>query len=400
MVEKPLHIGLAHIDFPPLERFGGIARYIAALAKGYVRLGHRVSVVCRDNENPRVDTWEGVTVHRLRVSDAPLLRLPKGQVLFEGWETSRLFSQKLHEIHQKDPLDIVEFCSWAGEGYAFSRNRCAPYVVRVSSMLWQLPLTIPGYKTGPAGKWHRRFEEMAIPSADLILTPSHEQARLVGGHFKLKTLPTAIHHGLDLPGNPPAPTLSTDGTVRFLFVSTLSSRKGFDLLVQAFASVHAASSVPVTLDVVGWDPPHESGGTYGEWALSQIPESARAAIRYHGIAPDDALPGLYAACDAFVCPSRYESFGLIFLEAMRFKKPVIGCIAGGIPEVAPDGVAGILVPPDDRDALARALKTLAEDRALRTRLGQSAFEFWEKGFTERAMCENSIAVYRMLLSGR
>jgi hypothetical protein len=397
MAETPLHIGLAHIDFPPLERFGGIARYIAALARGYVKLGHRVSVVCRDDKNPRVDEWEGATVHRLRI-DSPLFKLPKGRVLFDGMVTSRAFNQKIQEIHRTDPLDVVEFCSWAGEGWAFSKNRCAPYVNRVSSMLWQLPLTIPGYDPGLAGRWHRRFEEWAIPSADLVITPSHEQARLVGEHFKLKTLPTAIHHGLDLPENAPAPTVSTDGSVTFLFVSTLSSRKGYDLLLKAFAKLHASAPVPVRLSVVGWDPPKEgTGGTFGQWALGQIPESARAAITYHGVVPDDALPTHYAACDVFVCPSRYESFGLIFLEAMRFKKPVIGCVAGGIPEVAPDGIAGILTPPDDVDALEAALRKLAGDAELRTRLGQSAYDFWKVGFTEQAMCENSIAAYRRLL---
>jgi len=64
---------------------------------------------------------------------------------------------------------------------------------------------------------------------------------------------------------------------------------------------------------------------------------------------------LYKDCAILVVPSRYESFGMVFLEAMRYGTPVISCRAGGIPEVVEDGVTGILVPVEDVDKLALAI---------------------------------------------
>ena len=63
---------------------------------------------------------------------------------------------------------------------------------------------------------------------------------------------------------------------------------------------------------------------------------------------DDAVKNfLITACDVLVAPSLYESFGLMYVEAMRAGKPVIGTKAGGIPEVVDDGKTGLLVPPSD-----------------------------------------------------
>lgn len=400
MSQKPLHIGLVHAHYPPMDHFGGIIRYIAALGKGYAALGHRVTVISRSDENPRVDTWEGTTVHRIRIPESPLQRLPKGQLIFGGPEVSKAFSQEVHRLHAKDPFDVVEFSNWAGEGVHHSRHKAAPHVLRAVSMLWQMPLTIPGYKVGPAGHWHAYYENQGVYKADLILTPTKAHAESVYQKFGLSKMPEAIPLGVDLPENPPEPTTSTDGGVTFLFLSALSARKGFDVLVKAFAKVHANSKVPVRLSVIGHDPARDEGGTYGQWSLSQIPESARAAITYHGALTDSELPGHYASCDVFVCPSNYESFGLIFLEAMRFKKPVIGCTTGGVPEVAPNGIAGILTQPGDIDALAEAMGKLAHDAALRKKLGDSAYTYWQNGFTERAMCEASVEAYRRLLASR
>src|SRR5262249_40185808 len=92
-------------------------------------------------------------------------------------------------------------------------------------------------------------------------------------------------------------------------------------------------------------------------------------IRFTGVLSDAALREEYRACDLFVAPSLFESFGLIFHEAMQYGKPVVGCRTGGVPETVADGQEGLLVKPGDAEQLAAALANLMADDVRRQRLG-------------------------------
>jgi glycosyltransferase involved in cell wall biosynthesis len=73
-------------------------------------------------------------------------------------------------------------------------------------------------------------------------------------------------------------------------------------------------------------------------------------------------------------PSAGEGFGLVFLEAMAFSKPVVGAASGGTTDLVEDGINGLLVPPGDAGALAQALGRLLGDEPLRAELGQRGAE--------------------------
>ncbi|HKK27301.1 MAG TPA: glycosyltransferase family 4 protein [Gemmatimonadota bacterium] len=77
----------------------------------------------------------------------------------------------------------------------------------------------------------------------------------------------------------------------------------------------------------------------------------------------------YARAHAFALPSLQEGFGIVFLEAMASRLPVVAARAAAVPEVVPHGEAGLLVPPGDREALAEALVRLLRDPGLRDRMG-------------------------------
>jgi glycosyltransferase involved in cell wall biosynthesis len=79
----------------------------------------------------------------------------------------------------------------------------------------------------------------------------------------------------------------------------------------------------------------------------------------------------YQGADMFVLPSRYEGYGMVFAEAIVAGLPVVGASAGAVPEVVPEG-AGILVPPDDADALADALSRLLNGDTVRQGLQAGA----------------------------
>ena len=84
------------------------------------------------------------------------------------------------------------------------------------------------------------------------------------------------------------------------------------------------------------------------------------------------IPSLMNAFDLSLLPSRGETFGLVVIEAMAAGVPVIGTDAEGVPEIIRHRENGMLVPPEDSDALADTIRCLVEDNGLRQRLGRRA----------------------------
>jgi glycosyltransferase involved in cell wall biosynthesis len=104
-------------------------------------------------------------------------------------------------------------------------------------------------------------------------------------------------------------------------------------------------------------------------------------ILFAGVKIGDALSHYYRACDIFVMPSREEGFGVVFLEAMAFGKPVIGGNHGGTPEIVKDGVNGFLVQYGDVDTLSDRLICLLHNAELRNRMGGAGRQHVEENYT-------------------
>jgi glycogen(starch) synthase len=94
------------------------------------------------------------------------------------------------------------------------------------------------------------------------------------------------------------------------------------------------------------------------------PSETRRRTRVLGFIPDGDKRDLFAAGDVFVLPSRTDSFGIVYLEAWLYNKPVIGAQAGGVPAVITEGRDGFLVKFGDTDELATRIEQLLTDRAL------------------------------------
>jgi glycosyltransferase involved in cell wall biosynthesis len=175
-------------------------------------------------------------------------------------------------------------------------------------------------------------------------------------------LPNGVHPAPALP----RPVRGSGETV-FLFVGRVDEhRKGFDLLRRAFARARRPGW---RLDVVG---------RVSDETRASLQDEFGPAVRVLGMVEEAVLDRAYAEADVFVMPSRYEGFGIPYIEAMRYGTPVIGTLVGGVPEVVPEGT-GLLVPPEDATALAAALARLADDPAERARMGEAGRR-WAAGF--------------------
>lgn len=156
-----------------------------------------------------------------------------------------------------------------------------------------------------------------------------------------------------------------------LCLGRLVSRKGFDTVIQAMPRVRRA--VPGARLVVCGDGPDRD-------RLEGLAEShgLNSAVMFPGYVPEQEKREYLHACDVFAMPSReeeggnIEGFGIVYLEAAACGKPSIAAETGGVPEAVLHEETGLLVPPDDPDALADAIVKLLKDDELRQRLGRAA----------------------------
>ena len=106
-----------------------------------------------------------------------------------------------------------------------------------------------------------------------------------------------------------------------------------------------------------------------------------------------------AAYDIFLLPSLWEGFGLVFLEAMSKRLPIVATNVSAIPEVVKHQETGLLVPPKDSTAIASAIQSLLDDRTVRLHMGLLGEARLEQHFNAERMAEETIAVYQQFAVG-
>jgi glycosyltransferase involved in cell wall biosynthesis len=111
------------------------------------------------------------------------------------------------------------------------------------------------------------------------------------------------------------------------------------------------------------------------------------------------IPSFLSSIDIFVLPSLYEGLGVAVLEAMAAGKPVVATEVGGIPELLHDQVTGLLVPPKDSSALARAILQLVSRKDVMRHMGDKGRERVHRHFTMEQMAKRNEDYYYQLLQG-
>lgn len=262
-------------------------------------------------------------------------------------------------------------CRWPLVAAALARQR---NVVAVE----QLPLRLE-----PAQRRTKRLLERFV---DVHVAVGDEAAREIERDAGLAASSVeTIYNGVPDVDSPPRPRPFEGFTVGSL--GRFHPQKGYDVLLEAIARMRSAAAVVLVGD--GDERP----------ALERLRDRLQLSERVLMTGWQDDPRAWLGALDVFVLPSRAEGFPLSITEAMLARRPVVAAEVGSVAEAVVHGETGLLVPPDDPAALARALDSLADSPARRDSMGDAGRARALERFTSARMTAEFEAVYDRLLDG-
>ena len=174
-------------------------------------------------------------------------------------------------------------------------------------------------------------------------------------------------------------------------VANLFPRKGIHFLLEALETIHPQIPLLHCLIVGDGDPEYR-----GMLEAMVEAKGLRSTVTFTGF--QDKVFEYMMAIDVFVLPSTLEGFGKVLLEAMASSKPIVATRVGGIPEVVEEGITGLLVPSENSQQLAEALRTLLENPTLRVTMGQAGKHRVETTFSFQHTIDTIQASYNLVLS--
>jgi glycosyltransferase involved in cell wall biosynthesis len=397
-----LHLGKF---FPPHP--GGIERFVADLAAAQIAQGMAVRVLA--HAEPGTYRSRYFQSHGVEVE----LVACHGQLVYAPVSPAfpRLLARAIGDF-KPDVLHIHVPNTSAFWALLSPAARRLPWIVHWHA---DIPLDSRRRALRLAYRIYRPWEQALLRRAHTVIATSRayadSSAALAPWRNKVRVIPLGIadvpsparaeglgwgdeserHRGIP-PHSGPLPQAGEGEKLRLIAVGRLSYFKGFDVLLRALAQVPDANLVLI------------GDGECGE-ALRALAQDLGIQSRVHfaGRLDMDAtgqalLESAYTSADVFCLPSteRAESFGLVLLEAMRAGKPAIASdIPGsGVGFVVRNGETGLLVPPNHVDALAAAIRRLANDAALRKKFGAAGRERFQREFTLDRVAPQISDVYR------
>jgi glycogen(starch) synthase len=362
-------VRIGFYTFSFLPTVGGAELLLHSLAESLAERGHAVTVYAprvrgRDNQLP--------TTYRLRRYSRPSSkRFGARQTLpWLLFQTREGKPDVLH-CHGAYPAGYV--------GAAYKRLTGSPMVVR------------PHGSDILPGEWIARDRRLAsrMRSALLVADAVVAQGESLVERLRFLGVPAdrirVIRNGVRLPEAGPEPVPEASSV---LAMGSLTPKKGFDLLLQAFALVR--QRVPQARLTIAGEGPER--GRLCELARSL---GLTEEVVFPGLVTGPAKAALFAQARVFVSSSRREPFGNATLEAMASGRPVVGTRVGGNIEMVEHGVSGLLVESEDPVSLATGMVCLLEDTDQAAAMGRAAWRR-AKTFSWDGMVDHYEVLYREL----
>jgi glycosyltransferase involved in cell wall biosynthesis len=355
-------------------RVGGVENLAARLLPALRSRGYEFMVVTWENINAADElSYQGIPVYRF-----PFFSRSRQSSLDPLLENRR----QVAKLKQDFAPDLVHINSY-GPSVLFHLNTCSAHPAPVLITLHQRLPNEPVGRESLLGNLLRTSDWITACSASVL---AHTRQLLP----EITPRSSVIYNGLTAPTFNPQP-ISFDPP-RLLCLGRLVTSKGFDLALVSFAKI--LDRFPNARLVVGGDGPE----------LEKLQQQASAlglldSVEFVGSIPPENVPHFIDAATLVLIPSRLEGFGLVALEAALIARPVVAARVGGLPEVVAHDQTGLLVEPENSNALADAVAKLLRSPDAAVQMGQAARLRAQQMFSWRRHVSAYDALYQKVVTG-
>lgn len=395
-------------EYPPYV-YGGAGVHVEYLSRELADLedhAHAVKIFCFGDQHLQEGNF---TVEGIASDGQPPAQDPRHQKFLEAMVRDIVMAGSVREA------DIVHCHTWYSHlaGCLLKPLLGARLVLTTHSLEPHRPWKVEQLGTAyHASSW---VERTAYQNADGVIAVSDAMRQDVQALYDVPFEKIhVIHNGIDVHQYKPTPNPAVlqsyhiDPTIPFvLFVGRITRQKGIMHLINAIKDLRLG--VQVVLCAGAPDTP-----ALGEEMATRVEQAGRESpnriIWVPQMVPREDVIVLYTHASIFVCPSVYEPFGIINLEAMACETPVVASAVGGIPEAVVHGETGLLVPvepvsPQDFEPrapeqfasdLALAVNSLLNDPVTMRAMGKRARERVERYFSWSSIAQRTLGFYREL----
>ncbi|AYG05479.1 glycogen synthase [Gryllotalpicola protaetiae] len=393
-----MRVDLMTREYPP-EVYGGAGVHVAELVKA-LRARTEVRVHAFGKPRDEAEVFSYAVPSELASANPSLATL----------------GVDLQMAQTAQGADLVHSHTW----YANSAGHLAkllhgvPHVVTAHSLEplrpWKAEQLGGGYRVS---SW---IEKTAYEAADAVIAVSEGMRRdILRSYPAIDPAKThVVYNGIDLSAWQPNPdrevarSLGVDpDRPAVVFVGRITRQKGLPYLLRAAKALPA--EVQLVLCAGAPDTPEIMTEVQG--LVAELQAARSGVVWIEQILPREKLTAVLSASTVFVCPSVYEPLGIVNLEAMACRLPVVGTATGGIPEVVVDGVTGRLVPIDQAQDgtgtpidperfvadLATALIEVVSDPARAAAMGAAGYERARDAFSWSSIASQTLTVYESLV---
>ena len=370
---------------------GGIGSYVEEMAHALVSRGHSVHILsCAEGQHCQDFRDGGVELHFRGVPR--LLRKVRRRLPGTAFRLEGALARFREYRRLRIDVDVIEAPDFFAEGLVFGLLRTRPLVAHLHT-----PLALVERHNPESFRWTLdatladRLERFAVRRADVVTCPSRLLARdVMSEGWAVDSEPRVIRYPIDL-GRWDELQSPEQSPPRILAVGRLEGRKAPEVLVEA-AALLKDEIAGVEVVFLGRSSLHD-GTPYRDW-LAKEAERLRAPCRFVESVPHSEVATWYATSRVVALPSRYDNFPYAGLEAMASRRPLVCTDQTGVAELVRGTGAGAVVPVDDANALANALRPFLVDPALAGRAGAEARAVVERECAPDVIAERRETCYR------
>lgn len=392
-----MHIVLVCREFVGSVRAGGIGSYMEEIAKEYVAMGHKVTVVTASDDTRHQSTYlrDGYTVISLSGGDFFCQGVESGSKLKKLRLLYRFHSyrRKLRKVIAGiEDVDIVEVADYGAEAL-YLHNIDVPVVVRLHT---PLSLSLSNLnRIMPSPKDFRRYfglkaEARIFRNAKYITSCSQSLLDWLTDNFELNPRAVAVIRN---PVKTPAVDGDTVGSkgMSIFYAGTITETKGVGDLLNA-CRILREKGLNISLRLAG------KGGSYCDRLRQELESGNADWCEFLGKLPREEVYRQYMSASVCCFPSWWENMPMVVLESMSLGAIVVSTDAGGTKEIIHDGSDGFLVPRKSPERLADALeRALTLDEKQKREMKERARNEIRKNYNPRLIATQMIAFFERVI---